>query len=239
MLSFFICSYNKSTMKPIVIILLAIFGIYCVMHLVFCFLEKEKLRKWTKPFCMVLLGIAALVAAPAHPLIYIGAFLGAIGDVLLINKSNLKFFLAGTAVFITGHILYYIQIILLFNSIGITVPWWIFLIVFGTLVVLTFALYPLDKKLAGIATLAGNFYMPFLVVLLATGIFFAVFSNKAGLNIWPGIIFALGYFFFFISDSTLVYTTYVKDIKRRDFPIMITYLLGEFGIVFALLLAII
>ena len=227
-------------MKPIVIILLAIFGAWSIMHLVFCFIENEKLRKITKPICLLLLGIAAAVAAPKYPLIYIGAFLGAIGDVLLINKSKLTFFLAGTAVFICGHGCYFAQIMMHLSTYGgFVFPWWAYLIVFGTLLVLTFALYPFDKKLAGIATLAGNFYMPFLVVLIASGVFLAIKMNQAGNNPLAGILISIGYLMFITSDATLIYTTFVKDIKRRDFPIMITYLLGEFGIVFGLLSVII
>ena len=81
--------------------------------------------------------------------------------------------------------------------------------------------------------------MPFLLVLLATGIFFAIFLDQKGLSPLPGIFMAAGYLLFFVSDCTLIFTTYIKDIKRRDFPIMLTYLLGEFGIVFGLILAII
>ncbi len=227
-------------MEPVVIILLAIFGIYSIAHLVFCFIENEKLRKITKPFCLVILGIVAVVAAPTHPLIYIGAFLGAIGDVFLINKRSLKSFLTGTAFFIAGHVCYYSQAIIFMNEYcNINVPIWIYFVVFGALIVCTFALYPMTKSIAGKATFAGNFYMPFLLVLLATGVFLAVFLSQKGLSPLPGIFMAAGYFFFFISDCTLVFTTYIKDIKRRDFPIMLTYLLGEFGIVFGLILTII
>ena len=227
-------------MEPVVIVLLAVFGVYSILHLVFCFLEKEKQRKITKPFCLLILGIAALVAAPAHPLIYVGAFLGAVGDFFLIKKNNIKWFLIGTAFFIAGHICYYTQInIYLHDMCGVDVPFWVYLLVGVVLIVCTFALYPATKSLAGPATLAGNFYMPLLLFILATGIFFAIFLNQVGRVPLPGISIAIGYLFFFISDCTLIYTTYVKDIRRRDFPIMLTYLLGEFGIVFGLILAII
>lgn len=216
------------------IVLFAVFGAYSIAHLVFCFLEKEKLRKITKPFCLVLLGIAALVAKPDLPLIYIGAFLGAIGDIFLINKKKMLFFLTGTFFFISGHGCYFAQIMMhLANLAGVVLPFWAYIILFASLLILTFALYPLDKKLAGIATLAGNFYMPFLVVLLISGIFLAIKVNPC----WAGISVAAGYILFFGSDATLIYTTFVKDVRRRDFYIMLTYLLGEFGIVFGLLSA--
>ena len=227
-------------MKTVFIILLAVFGAYSLLHLFFCFTENEKLRKITKPFCLIILGIAAIFAASTHPLIYIGAFLGAIGDYFLINKTNIRWFLIGTGFFILGHGCYYAQALIYLHEIcAIVVPYWVYIIVFVTLIVATFALYPVTKSLAGKATLAGNFYMPFLLVLLATGIFFAIFLDQKGLSPLPGIFMAAGYLLFFVSDCTLIFTTYIKDIKRRDFPIMLTYLLGEFGIVFGLILAII
>lgn len=223
-------------METVFYILLAVFGVYSVMHLVFCFLEKEKLRKWTKPFCLVILGIAAIFGAPSYPLIYIGAFLGAIGDVFLIRKNDLRFFLIGTGLFIIGHGCYFTQAFIIMKDICfVTTPWWVFLIIFGTLLVLTFVLYPVTKGLAGKATLAGNFYMPFLVVQIAVGFVLAHFLKNGGL-VAPagGFLYAIGYIFFLASDAILIFSTFVKDFPRRDFPIMLFYLLGEFFIVLGL-----
>lgn len=227
-------------METVFYILLGVFGLYSVMHLVFCFLEMETLRKWTKPFCLVILGTAAIFAAPTYPLIYIGAFCGAIGDIFLIRKDDVRFFLIGTGIFIAGHGCYFAQAILYMQEFCfVTVPWWVFVIIFGTLIALTFGLYPFTKKLAGKATYAGNFYMPFLLVLAATGIVLAcLLKNEGELPPAGGIFFTIGYLCFFASDSILIFSTFVKDFARRDFPIMLTYLLGEFFIVLGLVLVV-
>jgi len=43
-----------------------------------------------------------------------------------------------------------------------------------------------------------------------------------------------GALFFIISDTTIAYTYFYRDIKRRDFYIMIPYLLAELGLVLGL-----
>ena len=68
-------------------VFLGIFFSFSVFHLVVCFFENEKLRKITKIFCLVLLAIAACFLAYRHPLIYVGAILGAVGDYFLLKKN--------------------------------------------------------------------------------------------------------------------------------------------------------
>lgn len=209
-----------------------LFGCMCLLHLFFCFFEKEKERKISKLFCVSLLGIAAILYKPDAPLIYVGAFLGVIGDLFLIFKDKLKYFFIGTIIFIGGHVCYLAQAILYINP-NSTLPWPTYLIVGIILVALTFGLYPITGKKLGPVALLGNFYMPFLLVMLSLGIYLAVTS----VNYTSGIMFTFGYLSFFISDSILVYTSFFKDIKRRDFYIMIFYLLAESLIIAGLLLA--
>lgn len=209
-----------------------LFALCSLVHLIFCFLEKEKARKITKTFCVTLLGIAAILYKPDAPLIYVGAFLGVIGDIFLIFKKNIKSFFFGTLFFISGHVLYLAQGILLINP-NSTLHWSVYLVVGLILLLLIFGLYPITGKKLGPVALLGNFYMPFLLVLLSLGIYLAV-VNK---NYVPGLLFTFGYFSFFISDSTLIYTSFFKDIKRRDFYIMLFYLAAQALIVAGLLLA--
>ena len=93
-----------------------------------------------------------------------------------------------------------------------------------------FALYPITKKSFGKIALIGNFYMPMLLILSFMGVIKASTSDVH----WPGILFCVGYVFFLISDVSLTIVTFKKDYKRRDFYIMLTYLIAEFLIVFAL-----
>ena len=210
----------------------ALFALVSFVHLIFCFFEKDKARKISKPFCVSFLVIAAILYKPDAPLIYVGALLGVIGDIFLLKKQKIIFFLIGTFFFIGGHICYLTQAILLINP-SATIQWYVYLIFALFLLIFTFALYPITRKKVGTPAFVGNFYMPFLLVLASLGIYLAVVNT----NYVTGVLFAFGYLSFFISDSILVYTSFFKDIKRRDFYIMIFYLLAEALIVSGLLLA--
>lgn len=201
------------------IIFLSLFGIISVVHLVFCFLESEKYRKITKPFCVLFLGIAAAFLLPNYPLVYIGAFLGVVGDIFLIKKEKFVLFAIGAVFFTAGHICYFTQMVKLLPYV---VPWYSYLILAFVLAGFTFGLYPITKKTFGTKALCGNFYMPFLVVMLALSIAFTV-SNRTTY----GIPIICGYVCFLFSDGFLIYTTFIKDIKRRDFYIMASYLFAE------------
>jgi hypothetical protein len=43
-----------------------------ITNLVSAFLEKETVRKISKPFCLLFLGIAVAFAIPNHPMVYLG-----------------------------------------------------------------------------------------------------------------------------------------------------------------------
>ena len=90
--------------------------------------------------------------------------------------------------------------------------------------------YPKTKFLAGKVALLGNAYYGLMIVNFIISLTLIGLSNfKVEM-----IIIALGYILFMFSDSFLLYTSYVKDVKRRDFYIMLTYLLGQLFIVISL-----
>ncbi len=211
------------------LIFLILFGVVSLVHLFFCYKENEKLRAITKPFCLLMLIIAAIILVPSKPLIYVGAILGLIGDIFMLFKHNKICFAFGTFVFLGGHFLYIAQAIL---SLSYQINYIAYIVVPIALVALAFLIYPLTKKMCGILALPGNFYMMILLTGLAFGIMLAVDNTAKPL---PGILMAIGYASFFISDTILSITTFAKDVKRRDFYIMLSYLLGEFLIVFGLL----
>jgi len=202
-----------------------------ILHLIVCFKENEKWRRITKPFCMLFLGIAAVLILPKYPLVYCGAFLGMIGDLLLIWKKKFIPFAVGTAAFLCGHFCYFAQLVLLLNN---KIPFWIFIIL-GILPFLCIGLlFPLTSKIFGKKNcLIGNFYIPFLTVMIVMGVLLAIYYSP---TYWPGVCIAVGYTIFLASDSLLVYTLFIRDIKRRDFYIMITYLAAELLIILGFIL---
>lgn len=205
------------------IVFLSLFGIISVIQIVFCFLELEKYRKITKPFCVLFLGIAAAFLLPNYPLIYVGAFLGVIGDIFLIKKEKFPLFATGAVFFTAGHACYFAQMVRLLPY---AIPWYCYLILAIVLVGFTIGFYPITKRTFGTKALCGNFYVTLLFVMLALSIAFTVSCKTPS-----GASIICGYICFIVSDGILIFTTFVKDIKRRDFYIMSTYLIAELLIV--------
>jgi len=212
-------------------IFLALFVVLSLFHLVMCYLEREKERKISKVFLLLFLGIMAICFAKDKPLIYCGAFAGMLGDWFLINKRKKVNFATGMILFLIGHILYATQAILLANSslhYGAYIGFAVAMILFPIILI------PVSKKVCpGPLGIVGTGYFVVLLSMLALGIYLGVYLN----NPLVGSLFGLGYLMFFSSDCILTSTTFVKDIRRRDFYIMATYLLGQVLIVFALLCA--
>lgn len=210
-------------------VFLGIFFSFSIFHLIVCFIEKEKLRKITKIFCLVLLAIAACFLAYRHPLIYVGAILGAVGDYFLLKKNHLLSFVFGVISFFIGHVLYLTQIIFLFDW-----PNYGYAIFYGSLiiflVIFSIALYPKTKLLAGKVAYLGNAYYGVMFVNCVVSIVLACMTSYH----WQLSLFAIGYVFFVTSDSFLLYTSYIKDVKRRDFYIMLSYLVAQSLIVLSL-----
>lgn len=217
-------------MRNASLVLLILFVLSAVVHLYFCFTEKDKYRKLTKPLCLAFLGTAAALYVPDKPLIYIGAYCGLIGDIFLLNKKNNKYFAAGTIFFIAGHILYAIQIA---SLLPYQIPWWVYLIIGLAGALISGLVLLKDKKYLGKYAFPANLYIYLLLFMFAFGI---VFTVSVPSKIYAGLLVTFGYLAFISSDTTLIITKFVKDIKRRDFYIMITYLTAELLILLGLCL---
>lgn len=209
--------------QPITYVFFGLFVVSSIIELIAAFNEVEKVRMIVKPFSMFFLALAVLIALPTHPLIYIGAFLGMIGDILLIFNKNKKIFLIGTATFLFGHFCYLGEI--LFIMIGAQqIQWWFYVVVGFGILLFTLAAYPMSKKLTKNRYLAllGNLYLSVLVLVTVVSIIASVngFANFMILGIIGGISFLA-------SDLILTKATFVKDFKRRDYYIMLFYLLGQ------------
>lgn len=206
-------------------VFLALFIVATVLELVFCFFVLEKARKITKPFCVFFLAIAAALTIPDQPLVWVAALFGVLGDVLLIFVKNDKLFAAGAVSFLVGHLLYFSQVFLMLDG---NVEWWFYLLYILSVAVIALILAkPLgsmikDKVLLTGALVYGAFLASGLIVM---GVCVGYFPTS---YMYLSLI---GYVFFIMSDLTLAYTRFKRDIPRRDFPIMLTYLLAEFLIV--------
>jgi uncharacterized membrane protein YhhN len=212
----------------------SLFVLVSIIHLVFCYFEMEMYRRWSKPFCMATLTLALIFLVPAYPLIYVGTFLGLIGDIFMIWKHRKVPLAFGIIFFLLGHMAYIAHISWFLTTKG-DFGWPYY--VGGAFIVLaiTLGFYPFSVKRTknGYLATLGNFYLGFLtlVPLAALCAVLLGYTDFMFLTVIGGISFVL-------SDTILIYTIFIKDIKRRDFFIMVFYLVGQALIVSGLALTV-
>lgn len=205
-----------------VYLFLGIFGALSSAEVILALFEKEKARKIVKPLCLAALTIAAILAFPMEYFVYVGLLCGLIGDLFFIFKEHKSAIYFGMAFFFLNHLFFVLEAFKLF-----AVPFdltWTLIYVFVYLAVLVGAWFGMryvlnmkDMKLS----IPSAFYTTML--LLDVGVqFYGVFTGQH--LFW---ICAAGGAIFALSDAILSYTLFVKDIKRRDFYIMLPYLAGQ------------
>lgn len=207
-----------------VYIFLGLFVVASILQLAFAFIENQKLRRKEKILCMMMLGIACIFAFPNHPLIYIGAFLGMIGDWCVLRK---KTFNLGVVAFFLGHLSYIFEC--LFMIIGNNnIEWYVDMILILTYVFVALAIYwacSFNKSRTTLNKVAQSLYFSIIAVYIPLFIFAMI---KVGSFMYLSLI---GSIVFLISDSILVLTHFGFKFKRYDFYIMLTYLIAELLIV--------
>ena len=207
-----------------VYIFLGLFVVASILQLAFAFIENQKLRRKEKILCMMMLGIACIFAFPNHPLIYIGAFLGMIGDWCVLRKKTFNF---GVVAFFLGHLSYIFEC--LFMIIGNNnIEWYVDMILILTYVFVALGIYwacSFNKKRTTLNKVAQSLYFAIIAVYIPLFIFAMI---KVGSFMYLSLI---GSIVFLISDSILVLTHFGFKFKRYDFYIMLTYLIAELLIV--------
>ena len=205
-------------------VFLGLFVVASILQLAFAFIENQKLRRKEKICCMMMLGLAAVFAFPDQPLIYVGAFLGMIGDWCVLRK---KTFNIGVVAFFLGHLAYIFEC--LFMIIGEqNIRWFHHVIYIMVYIVVALAMFAACKKAKNHTTLnkiAQSFYFAILAVYIPV---FSLAIVQVGSYMFLCLI---GSIVFIISDSILVLTHFNYKFKRYDFYIMLTYLIAEFLIV--------
>lgn len=226
-------NFHTMTNKILFFVFIALFAAFSLTNVIAAFFEKEKLRHITKPFCLLFLGASIISASPDFWMLGLGCFFGSLGDLLLIYKEKKVLLLGGLVSFFVGHCLYIVRALIYMNSLGLLdhIPF-----VYGSLS-LFIALYLcavpiLDKvtKHSKVFTFGGALYATVLILVLAT----SILGCAVGLTKFFAISVA-GSAFFIASDSLLTFTIFGHDVKRRDFFIMVPYLLGEAGITLGIL----
>ena len=208
-----------------VYIFLGLFVVASILQLAFAFIENQKLRRKEKILCMMMLGIAAIFAFPNHPLIYIGSFLGMIGDWCVLRK---KTFNIGVVAFFLGHVAYIFEC--LFMIVGENnIKWFNHVIFIMTYIVVALVMFAVCRKYARKHTTLNNIAQSLYFAILA--VYIPVFSFAVATVGSFMYLSLIGSVVFIISDSILVVTHFGLKFKRYDFYIMLTYLLAELLIV--------
>ena len=213
------------------ILMLAVFVVSSVIHLYASFKSNKKLRAQSKVFLLISLCGWYYFASPSPELIVIAALLFSwLGDLLLIPKG-VKWFTAGGIAFMASHVCF----VLAYsgNTVFAQLPVAAIIIagaVYFAASVLVF------KGLKG--SLPKMLFVPMFVYLLINGTMncFALFQLITLKNA-ASLITYIGATLFFASDSLLFYVRFKKNsVVKNHFPVMLTYLVGEFLITLGLML---
>jgi len=206
--------------------LMGAFAVTSLIHLISCLLEREGLRRATKPFCTLLLMVGILILVITYPempypkhAIWIALFLAVIGNLFISKVKSRPLFVAGSIFFIVAHIL---NTYVMATMLSYHIEWWVFLAIAGGIPLLALALFPLTRHIFGQIAYAVNLYLSLHFV----NIIFAIMLLIDGKPMISTMIL-IGYALYLVSDILLVYAAYGKDIRRRDFYIMAFLLAGQ------------
>jgi uncharacterized membrane protein YhhN len=215
-----------SSIPPLAYVFFALCLLATCVELFFAYLENERGRKIAKCFCVgFLVAMAIAWKSQAWP-IYLGATFGVIGDFFLLKKHKVLPIVLGTTSFLIGHVFYIIAYCLLCSF-----SWWVYVALAVFYALFCLIGYHIIHKFIKEPHLAfgGIVYFGMLVLDLLFAIF-ACFYGKFECV----FMCVLGGVCFVISDCFLVRTSFVKDVKRRDFFIMATYMMAQILIIVGL-----
>ena len=210
-------------MTALAFLLLSLTAVVAVSDWLAVSLNRRAAEYVFKPLVMVLLIAVALSLDPsstfAQVMLVIGLVLSMIGDVCLMLPQDA--FLAGLGAFLIAHIFYVIALL----ALGISV--WSFLI--GVALMFLVALVVGRKIVQGAASVDKAMAGP-------VAAYIAVISVMVASAIGTGRFFAIvGALLFATSDSVLGWTRFLNDFPRSRMIVMVTYHLGQAGLVLALI----
>jgi uncharacterized membrane protein YhhN len=175
-----------------------------------------------KPATMVALVAVALALDPssdaARGALVVGLVLSLVGDVLLMVPADL--FVAGLAAFLAAHVAYVVALWLLgVGPVGLLVG---------------LVLVAVGAALVGRRIVAGAGRDDPALVAPVTA-YLAVISAMVVSALGVGGFFAVaGALFFYVSDAVLGWDRFVAGLRRGRVVVMVTYHLGQAGLVLAL-----
>lgn len=200
---------------------LTLFLLCSAVQLLAAGLEKERLRKISKPFCVFILFFAALMTFPSQWALYLGLFCGMLGDIFLIFTNRQTCVGLGIFFFLLEHIFLISQSCFSFGG-SISMPLWIGLAtIAAALYVVIVLIVQKVYALKGAMLYGGSLY----AAALSMDLVFQIVGVSLGQL--PFVYGIVGGTFFLLSDGILTYTMFKHNFRRSDLPIMATYLIAQ------------
>ena len=186
-------------------------------------IDNRPLEYVCKPLTMVALVFVAMTLDPssdaARWLLVIGLLLSMAGDIFLMLPADL--FVPGLASFLLAHIFYVVALAALGVGLGGLVT--------GVVVAGVAAALIGRRIVAGAAAADAALRIPVIAYMTAI-------SAMVTFAFGTGVLFAVGgALLFFVSDAVLGWTRFVRQFPRSRQLVIVTYHLGQMGLVLALI----
>lgn len=214
-------------------VVISAFALVSFIHLIFCWLEKEGARKATKPLTTLLLMSAFLILVMTYPempfpkhAIWVAGLMCVMGDLFTLRIKSRPLFIIGSLFYTVGHIL---NAFVMLSMLSYQLPWWLYLAIAGASLLVAGALFPLTRRLFGQIAYIVNLYLS--LHLINIGFSILLFLDGKPLI---SLLILIGYCIYFVSDFLLVFAAYGKDMRRRDFYIMLLFYAGQILIMLGL-----
>lgn len=216
----------QRTLFVLAMIALGLFVVSSLIHLYFVYKESEAGRRLTKIIPLSFLSLSSLFLMAGYSILFLPAIFGflfsIVGDFLfLYKKRGNRYLLVGIAAFFLAHVAFLLAIGLFFPDYASFFPWSL-LYLPAVALAIAYPMYLFTKKNRPI-TVAGSVYFAFV-----TSLFFffllRLFDSKTPFSLAETLIGMAGAALFALSDGLNAYTLFRKDIRRRDFYIMLPYL---------------
>ena len=225
-------------MLYLVYLYFAIFVAFTAVHLYASYIKRDGLRAPTKP--VILLAILGMYLEWMHmkgldpsAILVFALITSWLGDVLLI-PHGVKWFTAGGIAFWISHALF----ILAYKESGIIFerlnPVVVAAVALAYAAVVTYLFTKLKRSLP------KPLFYPMYLYLLTNGamnVFAWLRLMSGSCSVLSGFITGVGALLFFASDCTLFFVRFDKESPiKSHFPVMLAYSIGEFLIVYGLML---
>ena len=206
---------------------LVLYAGLAVWHLYSCIQNQQKLRKISKILLLPALAFWYYRSGGTIQFVYLALLFGWLGDIVLTKPQEYREKVIGSSVFAVGHVFYLLSILKL-HPLSEFKIWWILPIAAGICIGLI--LYNKNKE-----PIIDKMRISCLLYFILLGGMLGLSAAIAISGDLSGIIRAVGYACFLLSDAMLVtqWFTVGDPHPKSDFKVMLTYVLAQLLIVWS------